>query len=102
MSPDLNFDPGPCRGNRVLVCQYLVVGALLSECVQTLLQLCVHAARQLPALRDLLAEGAVVLNQTQNMSAVAIGPHPVARHQAGRSTGGAVAGAAGDRPPVHL
>lgn len=80
----------------MIVCLYLVVRALLFECVQTLLQLCVHAARQLTAVCDLLAEGVVVLNQTQNMAAVAIGPHPVARHQAGGSAGDAFTRAAAE------
>lgn len=84
------------------VCQYLVVRAQLSECVQTLLQLCDHAVRQLPALRDPLAEGVVVLNQTQNMAAIAISPHPVAWHQARGSARDAVSRAAADRPSIHL
>lgn len=83
------------------VCQYLVVRAQLSECVQTLLQLCDHAAWQLPTVRDLLAEGAVVLNQTQNVAAIAIGPHPVARHQARGSPRDAVSRAAADHPSVQ-
>lgn len=70
---------------------YLAVGAQLSERVQTLLQLCRHAARQLAALGDLPAEGAVVLHQTQDVAAVAVGPHAVARHQARGGAGDALA-----------
>ena len=88
--------------NKPQLKSYLVVGALLSERVQTLLQLGHHAVRQLPSVRDLLAEGAVVLNQTQNMAAVAIGPHPVARHQARGSASHAVARAAAGRASIYL
>lgn len=75
---------------------YLVVRAQLSERVQTLLQLCRHAARQLPALGDLPAEGAVVLHQAQDVAAVAVGPHPMAGHQSRGGAGEALAGAAAD------
>jgi len=81
---------------------YLVVRGLQFERVQTLLQLLVHAARQLTPLRDLPAEGVVVLDQTQDVAPVAVGPHPVARHQAGGGAVDAVAGAAAERAPVHL
>lgn len=70
--------------------------------MQTFLQLGHHAVRQLPSVRDLLAEGAVVLNQAQNVAAAATGPHPVARHQARGSAGDAVARAAAGRPSVYL
>lgn len=84
------------------VCQYLVARVQLSECVQTLLQLCDHAAWKFPALGDLLAEGVVVLNQTQNMAAITISPHPVAWHQARRCTRNTVSWAAADRPAFHI
>lgn len=75
---------------------YLLVGDQLSEHVQTLLQLRRHASRQLPALGDLPAECAVVLHQAQDVAAVAVGPHPMAGHQARGGAGDALAGAAAD------
>ena len=59
-----------------------------------LLQLGVHVLCEAPALRDLLAQGVVVLDQPQDVGPVAAGPQPVARHQAGRGARGPALGAA--------
>lgn len=66
----------------------------MSENLHTLLQLCGQAARKLPPVGDLFAEGAVVLDQTHDVTTVAIGPYPMARHKTGGGRGQAVPRAA--------
>lgn len=64
-------------------CIYPPVSPLLAECADTLLQVCVHGAGEPPSLGDLLPQGIVVLDKTQDMAPLAVGPQAVAGHQAG-------------------
>ena len=58
-----------------------------SVLLQTFLQVRVHAAREPAAFADLFAQRAVVLDEPHHVPPVAVGPEPVAWHQAGRRRG---------------